>query len=258
MAEITLEKHNRRATDTHYATLSSRMDGIENTLHTFIKSTDRQIATLDNEVKDGNRHILDKIDKLTSTQSSFQRTNWSNIATWAGVLVVVMGLVVYQPMQEMRAHVRDHTTDGHPVHVIEQIKTVEETWKAQQRVNERRFTEVDGELDELDDMLQREMRLLDDNIESKLNSLDDVLQREMRQLDEIRDAETKRVADRQSRFQEWKDRVDRWMLTQEAEQAASEERLLGLERDRYTGASYRSGRPLRTETDQDGNITITD
>ena len=62
------------------------------------------------------------IEELTRNQLLGKQTNWGMIASWAAVLVLLLGLVVYQPLQELRTGINMHKQDGHPTSVLQRVE----------------------------------------------------------------------------------------------------------------------------------------
>ncbi len=124
--------------------------------------------------------LTKNIEELTRNQFLGRQTNWGMIASWAAVLVLLLGLVVYQPLQELRQGINHHKQDGHPASVISRVL---ELHKA-----------TDAEVHELED---------------------------------------------------WKKQMDVWVLEKQGTIKGMEERILDLEREMYSGATYRAGRPIK-------------
>jgi len=76
-------------------------------------------------------HNIDRlaksIDDLGKTQLLGKQTNWGMIASWAAVLVILLGLVVYQPLQELRVGISTHQEDGHPESVLSKLEIINST-----------------------------------------------------------------------------------------------------------------------------------
>ena len=154
------------------------------------QSTNQRIAHLESTVT-GISTRIDGIDKALehqthalnsiATKLSNRGTDWKMLASWASVLIALMTVIGGMAMLPMRERVlslestsskfvqmfHDHELkDAHPV-MIERVDRLEK------------------DLEKLDIVLQREMRLLDDVASERVEKLDVVLQRELQLNDEI-------------------------------------------------------------------------
>ena len=146
--------------------LDKRVAAMENNhiaIQKDITALTRDVASLTTNVKT----ITDSLKSIATASQVNARTNWGVIASWAGVVVVLVGLVVYEPLRNLAHGHSEHVRDGHPVSVIDKI-----------------------------------------------------------------DAITGRVVI-----------IENWKDTNADSDARTEERLLNIEREVFSGTSYRSGRP---------------
>lgn len=111
-----------------------------------------------------------------------RRTSWPALASWAGVILMIVtmagsGYVRDQARIEKAlikltdSHIEHMSEDGHRA-MMQRVSSVEEELK-----------DIRGEIKDLDAILQREMRLLDDAVVEKIEAMDAKLQQEMRRLD---------------------------------------------------------------------------
>ena len=210
--------------------------------HPLRRSTDNHTLTdlsitvgkLEESVISTNRNI-DKLtrnmEELSKNQFLGKQTNWGMIASWVSVLVLLLGLVVYQPLQEVRNAIISHRADGHPTSVIKQIDAV--------RTN----------LTDTAARLQREILLLEqadkDRTAAAAVRLHD-LEGAVAGLREV-------TPEFRTRIEKLQDEVKH--LTSEADGNSAtitslKERVLDIEREIYSGAAYRSGRPIKPQNTQ--------
>lgn len=150
-----------------------------------VSSLDGRVASLESDVANLTRSVdrmVESVDRLSNRVTRSGATNWGVLGTWAGVLLtacaLVGGLVAYGLNTKidsiLEAHQRHVDLPGHP-------------WAIQQHArHEERFdrafyqiSDVDEDIKDLDTVLQREMRLLDQNTVTRLTDLDVRLQNEM-------------------------------------------------------------------------------
>jgi hypothetical protein len=159
------------------------------------------------------------IDNLATRFAENNRPQWSTYASWAGVVLILIGaygagyisvqdrhtLRIDQLAEAFRKH---ELSPGHPA-LVQGLVSTQESIK------------------QLDSTLQREMRLLDGELDSRVTGLDDLLQREMRLMIATRDAVTERMDRRLEQLGQWQSQHDR---TSAASAGAQDERLRALER----------------------------
>jgi len=90
------------------------------------------------------------IETMADRQITGGKTNWANLAAWAGVLIIVLGLVVYKPLENLSTEVYTHLRDGHPESVISKI-LADET-KLEERLDRKQFQleKIEERLDRID------------------------------------------------------------------------------------------------------------
>lgn len=217
----------RRSTD------MKSMDDVSVTigrLEQSIESTNVALRDFAGRTSDDISRLSKNIEELTKNQFLGKQTNWGMIASWAAVLVLLLGLVVYQPLQEIRGSIGDHKQDGHPHSVINRIEN-----------NEERFVDITTRL-------QHEIKLL----EQADNERTIELKRRIKETEDWVLQHQSESPTAHARFEErikaLKERVDRMtpaMHKYEQAMTQMEERTLNLEREVFAGATYRSGRPTK-------------
>lgn len=170
------------------------------------------------------------IEELTRNQFLGKQTNWGMIASWAAVLILLLGLVVYQPLQEIRTGITDHKEDGHPTSVLTRIAN-----------NERRFTDIA-------EHLQREVTLLEKADKERRVELTSRLKETEDWILEHNSISPKEHAVLFEKTAVMKEEVATLRLStgsHDIDIVSLEERILDIEREIYAGAAYRSGRPIK-------------
>ncbi len=97
---------------------------IENTslaLRDHAQQTNAIIDRLTEQTNANIDRLTRSVEELTRNQLLGKQTNWGMIASWAAVLVLLLGLVVYQPLQELRTGINAHKQDGHPTSVLQRV-----------------------------------------------------------------------------------------------------------------------------------------
>ncbi len=148
--------------------INDRLGSLEKNYHTI----SQDVAALTAAVQG----LADNVRRLTEGA----KTNWTNIASWVGVMLIMLGLVFYEPMRSIDNMVHHHIKDGHPISVTEKFEAVDEGFQRNLSKNSQQLSVIEQRLDKLD-----------------------------------------------------------------TDAAKSEERLLDIEREVYSGASYRAGRPIK-------------
>lgn len=120
----------------------------------------------------------DAVKTLAANQAATARTNWNGVIAGLVAFIMVIGLVVYEPLHELRTSLGHHLGDGHPNSVVSRIS-------------------LDAERN----------RIRHENISATFDA-------KQRQLEKI-------------------------LVTNKG----TEERLLAIEREVYSDAQYRAGRP---------------
>ena len=127
------------------------------------------------------KSLTGAISTIAQNQTSSLKTNWSVIFAGLGLVVLVAGLVIYEPLNSLQEYHRSHIKDGHPKSVLDKIQADE--------------AKLESRLD------RKQIQLID--IEKRLDQISQT-------------------------------------------QESTKERMLGIERDIYTHASYRAGRPVHS------------
>lgn len=84
-------------------------------LEDFIMASEKKFERLEQHI------VASDKERLESRQ-----TNWGVLLSGVTVIILVLGLIVYQPLQEVRHLIAEHTKDGHPSTVVEKVNTVDE------------------------------------------------------------------------------------------------------------------------------------
>ncbi len=160
MADETNEKFGRRASDgERLSKLEQAVEGLES----------------------GFKHVLDELRGLRIDLTKSQRTPWGTLGTWAGVVLTAAGLIgglvayglngkIDYLLENQQAHAE---IEAHPGQLRNQGE------------NEQRIHHLEKSIEQLDTVLQREMRLLDSETDTRVEQLDRMLQREMDLKDQI-------------------------------------------------------------------------
>ena len=212
----------RRAGDLKTNELSVTVGRLESSL----ESTNVALRDFASRTEHNIDRLTRSIEDLSKNQFMGKQTNWGMIASWAGVMVLLLGLVVYQPLQELRAGISTHKHDGHPHSVINKIEKTEES-----------FNEVTS-------AIQREIQILEAADKARTESLTVWKSK----IDEL-------VLERQGTIAEFNTKIealerDHSHMDREVDELSKQstsygERLLDVEREIYSGAAYRSGRPIK-------------
>ena len=203
---------------------------------------EQRLASTETDV----RHLAESVDSLTrsvshrfddvlaklDTYSQRGAITWPLIftavttllgcATIAGVIHSMSINPVIQGVAANAVALQRHADqDGHP----EAMK--------QAAVLRNDVDRLDSRIETLDEMLQREMRLLDATNMQRLDHLDETLQREVRLLLDARKIESDAVTDRLIRAEQWITDHDQSSLRADSSQW---ERIRALERSEYGAA----------------------
>ena len=114
--------------------LQDRMSVIERNhiaLQRDVQNLTANVASIATSVKG----MEASIEKMSERQLSSARTNWSNLASWAAVGMLVLGLVVYEPLRGLQTAVSEHLMDGHPESVLIRLEADEK--KLEERLNRK-------------------------------------------------------------------------------------------------------------------------
>jgi len=200
------------------------------TLRDLASRTSEDMRDLASRTSEDISRLTKSIEEITKNQFLGKQTNWGMIASWAAVLVLLLGLVVYQPLQEIRTGIHDHKQDGHPTSVISRIEN-----------NEQRFVDIISRL-------QREVTLLEQADKERRTQLHTRLKETEDWILEHNSVSPKEHAILRTRLDALKERMDNISTSMNDHDkfiSAERERMLNVEREIYTGATYRSGRPIK-------------
>jgi len=112
------ERLERRSDDSKHARHEARLDRLEGVVE--------GIATNQARLESSITNMSSNIDRLIDTVTQNSRTNWGNYAAWSGVILIVAGLVVYQPLTAVEENLAEHIKDGHPHTVIQRVEDLED------------------------------------------------------------------------------------------------------------------------------------
>ncbi len=206
-------------------------------LHANVGRLEQSIQSTNSALRDFAAQTNSSIDRLTRSFEEVNKsvlqgrqTNWGMIASWAGVLILLLGLVVYQPLQEIRSGINEHTEDGHPESVINRIHN-----------NEKRFADILSGF-------QRELTLLENSDKERHSKSEQRIYEAEQWINDHREESPSQHAIHDTRLDNLQKEID--MLRAEHKNHSSDnvslqERILDIEREIYSGASYRSGRPIK-------------
>lgn len=125
-----------------------------------------------------------KLDNITNMVQNQSRTNWSVLGTWAAIiigLITTLGAAAFIAVDFKIGGVKMLTDLNYQR--IEASTADRWTEKEQSRYQimiKDKHDDLEGELKELDTVVQREMRILDDVTNERIKSLDKLLQMEMK------------------------------------------------------------------------------
>ena len=228
--QANMANQHTRAKDDEIGSILSRMSSLE----TGYEGLSRDVHNIAKSLEGFASETRTAIKDLASRISDSHKTPWGVLASWAAVVLsfvsVIGGLVAYgingridnlaRGNRELTKDFIAHTSNGHPRNVV----------AATVRNKER--------IEQLDTVLQREMRLLDQEGAAKLADLDKRLQLEMRLLQQIRDAKLDAILKRL-------DKAELWMVDHDKRvvglNAAQWERIKALERVVYQIRKSRKG-----------------
>lgn len=155
--------------------LEARVTGLERDVGNLVNA----VKALADETHKQQEQIHTTLNAIRQDIGSRSRTNWSTLASWSSVIVLVIstvGALAIYPLRhqvfETEDRLRQHEmTGGHPT-ALEKVSNLE-----------RRYDDADKrhtqKLEQLDLALQREMRDLDAKGQIQIDQLDDRIQREM-------------------------------------------------------------------------------
>ena len=206
------------------------LSGTVGRLEQSIENTNVALRDFANRTNHSIDRLTRNMEDMGKTQLLGKQTNWGQIASWAGVFVVLLGLVVYQPLQELRSGWSAHEHDGHPESVITRIQN-----------NEQRFADIM-------DNLQKQITLLENVDRERMSSLTRRVEEGEKWILGHQESSPREHAIYATKIEHLEQEV--LLLRQEhsklLEQSVSDkERILDLEREAYSGAAYRAGRPVK-------------
>lgn len=181
----------------------------EQTSQERLSAVERDVQHLSQAIVSLRHDVNEGIASLRRALSE-TKTPVTAMASWAGVVILLVGAVLWPQIQADNRHdailtkLSDtfvaHVKDGHPYRVEEQAKrnrddidklriALESHEKSSGHPTAiAQFERLEHGLERLDDTLQREMRILDQLQTEKIESVDNSLRQEMRLLDQIQDA----------------------------------------------------------------------
>lgn len=134
---------------TSYAQLALNSKRLEDFIMTSEKKFDR---------------LEDRLTRSEKERLEAKQTNWGVLVSAAGVAVILLGLIVYQPLQEVRGLISEHTRDGHPLTVIEKVNTVGENLESAKEAAEHDRESSETVLRERDKILYDAIQAVEDRM----------------------------------------------------------------------------------------------
>lgn len=205
-----------------------------------LASTESDVAHLSETLDTFSRTVVRRFDEISNQISKISDKNtitWPLIFTAIGTLVgcaTLAGVIHAMSLSPLVASINRNTADlqrfydspGHP-EMVRQTATLE---------NDVRHIET--KLTQLDEVLQREMRLLDAQGDEKIANLDDILQRETRLLLDSQKVADQEMSRRLETTEKWIVDHDSRVVDTNAQQTA---RLNAIEKelDRVRAEQYR-------------------
>lgn len=189
------------------------------------------------EVKSGLDELKVGQSRLEQAFNSSRQTPLVPIITTAvsciSLIVIIGGLTlapIYHDLQEgkqernvIEKEFLEHVRDGHPQRIEDRITSLE-----------KRVVDLDNKqssaLIHMDDVLQREMRILDDVMLNEISNLDTVLQREMRLLLAADKEDREHLFDLIEELDEENDRGEQRDMQNSADDANQDARIKVLEK----------------------------
>lgn len=137
-------------------TWDSRLSAIE-TNHLQLQKDVSALASDVSALTAAVSSISESVKTIALNQSTHLKTNWGVIFSGLGVLVLVLGLVVYEPLMSLEQSIENHMVDGHPTAVKTELARVEQIVKANEAALESRLDRkqeqlliIEQRLDQLD------------------------------------------------------------------------------------------------------------
>lgn len=90
------------------------------------------------------------IGQLADNQQRSMRTDWPVVVSSVGVVVLIAGLVLYEPLRSMREVVFGHLGDGHPDSVIQRIDVLDKLVSEESQVRAALALRFEDRLDHID------------------------------------------------------------------------------------------------------------
>ena len=181
---------------------------VERKLESRVSSLETAVSNLAGEV--GSIHRI--LEEMRSQQLTAQKTQWGPILSSLGLIITVVGLFlasygqnqnrIESSLVKLTDTFIDHAqTDGHPAMI-------------------QRVTAVEHAHQHLDQVLQREMRLLDADSKTQIAELDRRLQQEMRLLNDSIKVRVETLDRSVTGLQEWQTSHDQRVVGTNADQSA--------------------------------------
>jgi len=164
-------------------------------LETSITSLTEDVRSLGRSLERYADSTTTQITELSSKFSASQKTPWGVLASWAGVVLVIVGMAGSSFIKDIldiedrvgvieKNYLEHVMTQGHPA-LIARVDSIERDILRGDASSKERHLEQAEAIKNLDIVLQREMRLLDETTQAELLALDQRLQLEMALLDSI-------------------------------------------------------------------------
>ena len=151
--------------------MSERQDSHESR----ISRLEAAMTKMAEQVTDGFDRLERQIEAVVKRDMDSSRTQWGTLATWAGVILSVVVLIIAPVLwlsHDTRAQLRAHEQlKGHPEALIASAELKKDVERL-----DGDLEQIRNDLKEQDNVLQREMRLLDeaslDPVNVRLNHLE--------------------------------------------------------------------------------------
>ena len=199
-------------------------------LEQSIESTNSALRDFANRTTNDVDRLTKSIEELTRNQLLGKQTNWGMIASWVGVMILLLGLVVYQPLQELRVGINNHKSDGHPSSVIARVEN-----------NENRFNDIATRIQREVELLEAADKARHQENTSRIKGVEDWVLEHQSVSPKEHAVLSERIANNKERL----DRETPMIREHDIQINSLEERILDIEREIYTDAAYRSGRPIK-------------
>ena len=92
----------------------TRIEGVIGSLTSDVASLAASVKSLTDNTNLAIKKLSEEINTVANRQVENTKVNWGWFISGLTALVMILGLVVYQPLQEMRDVTLEHIRDGHP------------------------------------------------------------------------------------------------------------------------------------------------